>query len=147
MEVFCSRFRVYYEDTDLGGVVYHANYLKFCERTRTDFTRLALDFSQKELLENKGQAFVVSRLNCLFRRPAHFEEELSVSCIPVHMSKAKCEMYQEIKNEAGEVLFALICSLSLIDVKSGRPVRLDPSFTEKVTPFIREDTEKLLSLQ
>ena len=65
-EVFSRTFRVYYEDTDAGGRVYHANYLKFCERTRTDFVREVLGYRQSEHLQADQKGFVVTKLNAAF---------------------------------------------------------------------------------
>ena len=65
--------RVYFEDTDAGGVVYHANYLKFFERARTEFLR-SLGWSQRDLLEMKTCAFVVSDLSIQFKRPAKLDD-------------------------------------------------------------------------
>ena len=69
--------RVYFEDTDAGGVVYHANYLKFFERARTEFLR-SLGWSQRALLEMKTCAFVVSDLSIQFKRPAKLDDELQI---------------------------------------------------------------------
>lgn len=146
MSVFTSKFRVYYEDTDLGGVVYHSNYLKFCERTRTDFTREVLHFSQKEWIEKYHRAFVVGKLNCVFKRPARFEDELTVTCIPCKLSKARCDMYQEITNQNGEVLFALICTLANINSDTGRPMPLDESFVKDITPYMQPEVKKLVDM-
>lgn len=147
MAVFTSKFRVYYEDTDLGGVVYHSNYLKFCERARTDFTREVLHFSQKEWIDSQHKAFVVGKLNCVFKRPAHFEDELTVSCIPCRVTPIRCEMYQEITNQKGEVLFALVCTLAAIDAKTGRVIPLDEHFSQAITPYIQSDINMLVKMQ
>lgn len=69
--------RVYFEDTDAGGVVYHASYLKFFERARTEFLR-SLGWSQNALLEMKTCAFVVSDLSIQFKRPAKLDDELEI---------------------------------------------------------------------
>ena len=75
----CFRWpvRVYYEDTDGGGVVYHANYLKFMERARTEWLRY-LGFEQTELRHTVGVLFVVRGLHMQYRRPALFNDELVV---------------------------------------------------------------------
>jgi acyl-CoA thioester hydrolase len=70
--------RVYYEDTDLGGVVYYANYLKFMERARTEWLR-ALGFEQTALARDHGAAFVVSSLAIDYLKPAAFNDELTVT--------------------------------------------------------------------
>ena len=70
--------RVYYEDTDLGGVVYYANYLKFMERARTEWLR-ALGFEQTALARDHGVVFVVSSLTIDYLKPAAFNDELTVT--------------------------------------------------------------------
>lgn len=144
MAVFTSKFRVYYEDTDLGGVVYHSNYLKFCERARTDFTREVLQFSQKEWLEKEHKVFVVGKLNCVFKRSARFEDELTVSCIPCRLTSARCVMYQEITNQKGEVVFALVCTLATVDTDTGHVVALDETFAQKVAPYVQSELKMLV---
>jgi acyl-CoA thioester hydrolase len=71
--------RVYWEDTDGGGVVYYANYLKFLERARTEWLR-ALGFSQTDLLKDPGIVFVVSNLSIEYCRPARLDDSLDISC-------------------------------------------------------------------
>ncbi|MBE2893863.1 tol-pal system-associated acyl-CoA thioesterase [Spirabiliibacterium falconis] len=73
----CFKLRVYYEDTDAGGVVYHARYLHFFERARTEFLR-QLGFEQKILLEKMQLAFVVKKLALDYRFPAKLDDELIV---------------------------------------------------------------------
>ena len=67
--------RVYYEDTDAGGVVYHANFLKFAERGRTEFLR-AVGFENTELKKNKGMIFVVRRIEVDYHKPAFLDDPL-----------------------------------------------------------------------
>lgn len=78
---FSSEFvwpvRVYYEDTDAGGVVYHANYLRFMERARTEWLR-TLGFEQDHLARTLGIAFVVGHVDLHYHKPAHFNDELLV---------------------------------------------------------------------
>lgn len=77
-EPFSFRHRVYYEDTDASGVVYHARYLAFFERTRSEFLR-ALGFDQQRLMEREGIAFTLSDLSIRYRRPARLDDELIVT--------------------------------------------------------------------
>lgn len=74
---FVWNARVYFEDTDAGGVVYHASYLKFFERARTEFLR-SLGWSQSALLDMKTCAFVVSDLSIQYKRPAKLDDELQI---------------------------------------------------------------------
>ena len=78
MSHFVFPVRVYYEDTDAGGVVYHANYLKFMERARTEWLR-GKGFEQDALREEQGLIFVVRSVEVTYRQPAYFNEMLDVS--------------------------------------------------------------------
>ena len=78
LEPFEYRFRVYYEDTDASGVMYHARYLVFFERARTEFLR-ALGYDQHGLMQEQGVAFTLSDLSIRYRRPARLDDELIVS--------------------------------------------------------------------
>jgi acyl-CoA thioester hydrolase len=87
--------RVYYEDTDGGGVVYHANYLKFMERARTEWLRY-LGFEQTDLRQSLGVLFVVRRLSMQYRRPATFNDELVVETRLRKMGHSLLEFEQVI---------------------------------------------------
>src|SRR5690348_9504550 len=88
--------RVYYEDTDLGGVVYHANYLRFMERARTEWLRSA-GFEQDMLRDRLKVQFVVVEARIEFRRPARFNDELLVSVRPHSTGRASIEFDQDIR--------------------------------------------------
>ena len=79
MNEFTWPVRVYYEDTDAAGVVYHSNYLKFMERARTEWLR-AIGFSQQQMREETGGIIVISDLEMKFFKPARLDDELSVKC-------------------------------------------------------------------
>ncbi|TVQ54191.1 MAG: tol-pal system-associated acyl-CoA thioesterase [Rhodobacteraceae bacterium] len=86
--------RVYYEDTDLAGIVYHANYLKFMERGRTEALRAAgVDQTR---LKAEGLVFVVARMAIDFRRPARFDDLLTVETIVARLGAATAEMRQTV---------------------------------------------------
>lgn len=74
---FTWTIRVYYEDTDTGGVVYYANYLKFFERARTEWLR-ALGFDQQKMAEELGLRFIISRIECEYRQPARLDDVIEV---------------------------------------------------------------------
>jgi acyl-CoA thioester hydrolase len=74
---FTWTIRVYYEDTDTGGVVYYANYLKFFERARTEWLR-ALGFDQQKMADELGVRFIISRIECEYRRPARLDDVIEV---------------------------------------------------------------------
>jgi acyl-CoA thioester hydrolase len=81
VSVFWWSVRVYWEDTDGGGIVYYANYLRFLERARTEWLR-SLGHSQHELARTSGILFAVSGLSVEYRRPARLDDELAVTCEP-----------------------------------------------------------------
>ena len=89
--------RVYYEDTDLGGVVYHANYLRFMERARTEWLR-ALGFEQDALRDKLGIQFVVVEAKIAFRRPARFNDELTVTVAVRGFGRASVVFDQTIRS-------------------------------------------------
>jgi len=76
--MFTWPVRVYYEDTDLGGVVYYANYLRFLERARTEWLR-SLGCDQTELLEQRGLLFMITGVEIRYRKPARFNDQLCVT--------------------------------------------------------------------
>lgn len=92
---FSWPIRVYYEDTDAGGVVYHANYLRFLERTRTEWLR-SLGFEQDRMRSEHGLVFVVHDMAIRFRSPARFNDLLTVTCDVLRARGASMEFRQQI---------------------------------------------------
>ena len=116
------QLRVFYEDTDFSGYVYHANYLKFCERARSDYLRL-IGVDQNAMFA-MGQAFVVRRMVCEFLRPAKFEDVLNVETRLIEMGGARFELAQLVKR-GDEKLFSAQVMVAIID-GNGRPKRIVP---------------------
>ena len=116
-----QRFRIYYEDTDFPGFVYHANYLKFCERGRSDFLRL-LGIHHHQLHDaGNGAGFVVRRMVCEFMRPVRIDDIIEVSTGLVEARGARMQLDQQIsRNE--EILFEAQVTAALVDGR-GRPAR------------------------
>jgi acyl-CoA thioester hydrolase len=111
--------RVYYEDTDAGGIVYYANYMKFCERGRTEYLRFC-GFEHKSLKAEKGMIFVVRRLEAEYYAPSHLDDELTVRTSVGEVKNASFAMTQEIlRGEA--VVFEMTVWLVCINLE-GRPV-------------------------
>ena len=121
--------RINYEDTDFSGFVYHANYLKFCERARSDYLRVK-GVNQKAMFA-EGVAFVVRRMDCNFLQPARFEDELTVETDFKEMAGARFELFQSVK-KAETVLFTAAVTVVLIDGK-GRPKRITPDLAAALT--------------
>ena len=134
--VFSSKFRVYYEDTDAGGIVYHANYFKFCERTRSDFVREVLAYDQEQHLKDERQGFVVSKLTARFHSSARLGEMLTITCEPFALQRTKVQMYQEVRNEQGTLLFAMCATLACVDFNKAKPTKLPEAFTQALHPYL-----------
>ena len=99
--LFAWPARVYWEDTDGGGIVYYANYLRFLERARTEWLR-SLGYSQRALLEESGIVFAVVSLNVDYRRPARLDDELFITCEPESEGYATVRFRQRIYGGAGD---------------------------------------------
>ncbi len=93
--MFVWPVRVYYEDTDSGGVVYHANYLKFMERARTEWLR-SLGFEQDALIRHEGVIFAVHHMTLAFLRPARFNDLLEVSVVLAERGAASLVFRQAV---------------------------------------------------
>ena len=90
-----SKFNVYYEDTDASGRVYHANYLKFLERSRTDLI-YQTNYTHEELLKKFDLIFVVKECSISFKKPAFFEDLIKVTSEIDHLSRVKIKFNQKI---------------------------------------------------
>ena len=93
--MFSWPVRIYWEDTDAGGIVYYANYLKFMERARTEWLRAA-GIEQLPLKEQHGLMFVVVDLEAHYRRPARYGDELQVTCEIAERTRASLTFQQQI---------------------------------------------------
>lgn len=113
--------RVYYEDTDAGGIVYYANYLKFAERARTEALRLA-GFDQSELMQRQGIGFVVRRCEADFLKPARLDDLLTIKTSLADMNNVSFEMEQIILC-GNETLVKLAVKLAVIG-KNGKLAKL-----------------------
>ena len=115
------RLRVYYEDTDAGGIVYYANYLKFIERARTE-ALLALDLSQTSLRERHGVLFVVREVTVRYLAPARLEDQLVVTTRAAPVAGVRIEMAQDVLRD-GRALAKCRVGLACVG-PAGRPVRV-----------------------
>jgi acyl-CoA thioester hydrolase len=131
--------RIYWEDTDGGGIVYYANYLRFLERARTEWLR-SLGFSQRALAEEPGIVFAVVSLNIEYRRPARLDDELVTTCEPEVEGAATIRFAQRIYRGGGEapvndhgapgLLVEASVRVACVDARTLRPKRL-PDFLAK----------------
>ena len=121
MNEFLWPVRVYYEDTDSGGVVYYANYLKFMERARTEWLR-QLGFEQDELIQKEVVIFAVRSVQVDYLLPARFNDELSVSANLIEQGRASLTIEQSITRVADNTL---LCKGS-VKIVSLRPDSFKP---------------------
>jgi acyl-CoA thioester hydrolase len=114
--------RVYYEDTDAAGIVYHANYLKFAERGRTELLR-SLGFDHRRLAQAHGLVFAVARCAIDFVRPARLDDLLHVRTEVAGLGGARLELVQTVVR-AGDPAARLRVTLAVVDAVTLRPTRL-----------------------
>lgn len=117
-------FRVYYEDTDLAGIVYYANYLKFIERARTEWVR-GIGIDQTALKQDDGIVFAVRRVEADYLSSAKFDDELVVETSPVLVTGARIVLQQDVKRNEECLFSSQVTLVALSD--SGQPVRLPPN--------------------
>ncbi|MDO9598686.1 MAG: tol-pal system-associated acyl-CoA thioesterase [Azoarcus sp.] len=137
--VAASRFvlpvRVYYEDTDAAGVVYYANYLRFCERARTEWLR-AIGFEQQRMLTEDGLAFVVRSVKADYLLPARLDDALTVVSTINVLQRASMIFGQKILRSS-ELLFAADVRIACVDWNRGKPAPIPAA--------VRSQLEKLQS--
>ena len=131
MKVFSWAARVYWEDTDGGGIVYYANYLRFLERARTEWLR-SLGHSQHELARTTGILFAVAGLSVEYRRPARLDDELTITCSPRGERATMMRFEQRIYRAGGGVetdnlLVEADVRVVCVDARTCKPKRL-PDF-------------------
>jgi len=125
--------RVYYEDTDAGGIVYHSRYLNFAERARTELLR-ALGIEQLRLRAAEGMVFAVTDCALKFRRPARLDDLLEVRSRLLEVSAARLRCLQEIWR-GDELLVEIAIRVATLS-ESGRPMRMPASIRAALTPYI-----------
>lgn len=122
--------RVYYEDTDAGGVVYHARYLNFCERARTEWLR-SRGWEQDVLRDEYQLVFVVARASLEYRRPARFNDSLNVTCEVARLRAAAIEFTQRVEHSADStVLCGVSVRVACVDTRTFRPKPIPESILE-----------------
>ena len=119
MNEFNWPVRVYYEDTDAGGVVYHSNYVKFMERARTEWLR-SVGYSQKELREKSDVAFVVRQINMKFQQPAQLDDLLNVKTRMKKTGGASFVFEQEVFKDQ-DLLCQAEVNIACLNINNGKP--------------------------
>ncbi len=112
--------RVYYEDTDLSGITYHANYLRWFERARSDLLRM-LHIDQRAAIESEEGAYAVSEINLKYLRPAKLDDDVVIETTCTELGAASCRMHQ-VARRGDEALCEAVLRVGFIAL-SGRPRR------------------------
>ena len=135
MSIFCWPARVYWEDTDGGGIVYYANYLRFLERARTEWLR-SLGYSQQALARDPGIVFTVVSIAVEYRRPARLDDELSITCEPRAEGAATMRFAQRVLRGESEPLVTADVRVACVDARTLRPRRVPESLANvlQLTP-------------
>ena len=134
MTDFLWTARVYYEDTDSGGVVYYANYLKYMERARTEWLR-SFGIVQRELLREHDVLFAVRSAHVDYFAPAKLDDVLAVSVRVERQGKASITLHQEIKKEGeGRVLCCARVKVASLDASSFKPCPIPKAVLEQFGP-------------
>ncbi len=137
MKKFIWPVRVYYEDTDAGGVVFYANYLKFFERARTEMLR-AIGYEQDELIANEGIIFVVRSVQVDYLSPARFNEQLNVSA-EVSVAKKASLTFEQIITRGDDVLCKGIIRIACLDAQIMRPKAIPETLFRAILEHTRNE--------
>ncbi len=131
MNAFEWPVRVYYEDTDAGGVVYYANYLKFLERARSEWLR-ALGFEQDRLMREDGILFAVRRVEIDYLAPARFNDDLRVEATVAGASRVSLDFAQRVIRPPEQTLVTARVQIVCLDAVRFRPKAIPQSIREKL---------------
>lgn len=127
------RFRVYYEDTDAGGIVYHARYLGFAERARSEAMRDA-GASVTELLRDFGLAFVVRQVGVRYRAPLRLDDEMEIETALVAMTPTRLKLEQTVRNSTNgnETAVVIDVELACLSAEAMKPAKIPPRWCDAV---------------
>ena len=131
-ENFFHKLKIYYEDTDSGGVVYYANYLKFLERARTE-ALYSVGYSNKKVKENFDALIIVKSCNIEYKKSAHLEDELTIRSFVKSITKTSFFMNQIITKDEKIIVEAQV-HLVFID-KKGKPIKIPEDIYSKFKPY------------
>ena len=131
-ENFFHKLKVYYEDTDAGGVVYYANYLKYLERARTE-SLFSIGFSNKKIQDQFNTLIIVKSCNIEYRKSARLEDELTIRSFVKSITKTSFFMNQIISKENDIIVEAQV-HLVFIN-KEGKPVKIPNDIYSKFKPY------------
>ena len=131
-ENFFYKLKVYYEDTDSGGVVYYANYLKYIERARTE-ALFSIGFSNKKIQEQFEALIIVKSCNIEYKKSAFLEDELTIRSFVKSITKTSFFMNQIITKDEKIIVEAQV-HLVFID-KNGKPIKIPEDIYSKFKPY------------
>ena len=131
-ENFFHKLKVYYEDTDSGGVVYYANYLKFLERARTE-ALFSIGFSNKKIQEQFNSLIIVKSCNIEYKKSAYLEDKLTVRSFVKSITKTSFHMNQFISKEDDLIVEAKV-HLVFIN-KQGKPIKIPDALFQNFKPY------------
>ena len=131
-ENFFHKLKVYYEDTDSGGVVYYANYLKFLERARTE-ALFSIGFSNKKIQEQFNSLIIVKSCNIEYKKSAYLEDELTIRSFVKSITKTSFFMNQVISKE-NEIIVEAQIHLVFVS-KDGKPIKIPENIYSKFKPY------------
>ncbi|MDB4157356.1 YbgC/FadM family acyl-CoA thioesterase [Candidatus Pelagibacter sp.] len=131
-ENFFHKLKVYYEDTDAGGIVYYANYLKFLERARTE-ALVTLGFNNKKIKEDFGSQIIVKSCNIEYKKPALLEDELNIRSFVKSITKTSFFMNQFISKREDVIVEAKV-HLVFIN-NEGKPMRIPGTLFKDFKPY------------
>ena len=134
-ENFFHKVKVYYEDTDSGGVVYYANYLKFLERARTE-ALFSIGHSNKKIKDNFGSLIIVKACNIKYKKSAYLEDELTVRSFVKSITKTSFFMNQ-IVTKTDDIIVEAQVHLVFINT-DGKPVKIPDEIYSKFKPYFCE---------
>ncbi len=125
-------YRVYYEHTDAGGVVYHSRYLNFFERARTDWLR-ERKIIQSDLHKKLNIIYVVTRANLHFKKPARMDDTLKVSCNMIKLRRASVDFVQEMFNQNDELLATVTIKAACLQADTFKVIAFPSILKESFT--------------
>ena len=131
MTIFHWPLNVYYEDTDAGGVVYYANYLKFLERARTEWLR-SKGINQHQVSKDYGALFAVRSVSIDYKQPAHLDDQLAVSVEVLDVRKASLNMKQNILNNNDELIVNAAVNIVCLHDESFSPRPIPQTIYEAI---------------
>ena len=129
---FFHKLKVYYEDTDSGGVVYYANYLKFLERARTE-ALYSIGYSNKKIKDDFESLIIVKSCNIEYKKSAYLEDELTIRSFVKSISKTSFSMSQIITRGDDKIVDSQI-QLVFVDTK-GKPKKIPEEIYSKFKPY------------